>query len=174
VQDLLDNARNEQRIPLRPAYANLNEIVKEQIDHFELVAKQKSIQVLTDFSQDDLTVYVDSRRFGQVIANLISNAIKYSPAQSTITVHVFNQGDQALVQVVDSGYGIPAQDLPFVFEKYYRVQRAEHLASEGTGMGLPIAKMIVEEHGGTLTAQSELGSGSVFTITLPLTSNEPG
>ncbi len=168
IQDLLDNARHEQRIPLRFAHASLQEVVSDQVRAFTLPARSKQITIEKDFQPEHLVVSIDTRRFAQVVSNLISNAIKYSSSGSGVTVRVSQHHDEAIVEVADNGYGIPAHDLPHIFEKFYRVNTAKHMAAEGTGLGLPIARLIVEQHGGTLTAQSEEGVGSTFTITLPL------
>lgn len=169
VRDLLDNARYERRIPLRIRPADLNAIVSDQVNAFELPARQKSIALTLDLAPGPAPVRLDERRVAQVISNLISNAIKYSPDGAAITVRARELAEQIVVEVEDTGYGIPPDDLPHIFEKFYRVQTGNHLAAEGTGLGLPIARLIIEEHGGTLTARSDYGKGSVFTITLPRT-----
>lgn len=168
IQDLLDNARTEQRIPLRLAYVSLQEVIDEQLNAFPLTARNKAIRLEKVFSPDQVLVRIDSRRFAQVVNNLISNAIKYSPEHTTVTVRVHREGEQARVEVADQGYGIPADALPHIFEKFYRVNTEKHMLEEGTGLGLPIARMLIEQHGGTLNATSLPGAGSTFTITLPI------
>lgn len=170
IHDLLDNAPNEQRIPLRFAHVSLQEVVNEQVDTFALAAGAKQMVLEKQFMREHLLVNIDSRRFSQVVSNLISNAIKYSPPRRSVMVKVWREEGTAIVEVEDNGFGIPADDLPHVFEKFYRVNTVQHMAANGNGLGLPIAKMIVEQHGGTLTVASEEGVGSVFRITLPLTS----
>jgi two-component system, sensor histidine kinase and response regulator len=167
VRDLLDNAQNEQKIPLRMTTVDLNTLVQDCVSMFEYQASQKPVELTAKFADGSVTVQADSRRLTQVINNLISNAIKYSPPNSSISVRTMYDKRGAVIEVADSGYGIPAADLPHIFERFYRVQSKKHLAAEGTGLGLPIAKLIVEEHGGTLTASSSENVGSVFTITLP-------
>jgi signal transduction histidine kinase len=168
IHDLLDTARHEQRIPLHLADVHLQALVAEQLSAFPYQIRAKSITLEQAFDPDWIMVQIDSRRFAQVIANLISNAIKYSPPHTIITVSVYRDHEHAVIDVADQGYGIPTDDLPHIFEKYFRVNRQQHMAVEGTGLGLPIARMIVEQHGGTLSAVSEEGVGSVFTIRLPL------
>jgi two-component system, sensor histidine kinase and response regulator len=168
VRDLLDNARYERRLPLRMTPTDLNPVVEEQVTAYELPASKKGIQLETALYPEPLVTNLDSRRFAQVVSNLISNAIKYSPEATTVAIRTFYDENWAFVQVQDAGYGIPAEDLPHVFEKFYRVQTQAHLSAEGTGLGLPIAKLIIEEHGGSLTAVSEYGKGSLFTIAIPL------
>jgi signal transduction histidine kinase len=170
VTDLLDRARDESRLPLRLALHPLNALVETEVGLFDLQAKEKSI-VLTfepnTSATSDVKVNVDRGRFQQVIGNLISNAIKYTNHGGQVTVRTHAENGKVLIQVADTGYGIPESDLPHIFEKFYRVQRDQHLAEEGTGLGLPIARLIIEEHRGSLIAESELGQGSAFTITLP-------
>lgn len=168
IHDLLDTARNEERIPLHLAFVSLQEVIEEQMAAFPLAVRTKPIALEKDFAPDHIMVQLDSRRFAQVIGNLITNAIKYSAENTTITVRVYRDNQLALVEVADQGYGIPAADLPHIFEKFYRVNTAQHMAEPGTGLGLPIARMLVEQHGGTLTATSEENVGSVFTIALPI------
>jgi two-component system, sensor histidine kinase and response regulator len=168
VRDLLDNARNEERLPMRFGQHGLQALVEEQMEAYELQAQRKRIALVRSYAQEDIVVTVDDRRFAQVVSNLISNAIKYSPENSTVTAHVWRENGAGMVAVEDNGFGIPPEDLPHIFEKFYRVNSQQHMAVEGTGLGLPIARMIVEQHGGTLTASSEPGRGSVFTIAVPV------
>lgn len=168
VHDLLDNARNEERLPMRFGQHVLQRLVEEQLDAYILAAGRKGISLVRSFAPADIVVQADNRRFAQVVSNLISNAIKYSPENSVVTAHVWQDGNLGVVAIADNGFGIPAADLPHIFEKFYRVNTQEHMAVEGTGLGLPIARVIAEQHGGTLTAISEPGKGSTFTLTVPL------
>jgi two-component system phosphate regulon sensor histidine kinase PhoR len=103
----------------------------------------------------------------QVVINLLSNAIKYTPEGGRVTLRSRAGDDEAQFEVDDTGVGLCEEDRLKVFERFYRVQKDRHMAS-GTGLGLPLAKHIVEDvHGGRLTVQSELGKGSVFTVSLP-------
>jgi signal transduction histidine kinase len=117
---------------------------------------------------DDLpTVEADAARIGQVLANLLNNAIAYTPTDGEITIAAELQDGAVVISVTDTGSGIFADDLPFVFERFYRADRSRTRTSGGTGLGLTIAKRIVEAHGGSIEAKSELGKGSTFTFTLP-------
>lgn len=106
----------------------------------------------------------------RAVGNLLDNAIKYTPPGGKVQVRLNQNGSQALVSVVDNGPGIRAKDLPRVFEKFYRA-RAELDEVPGTGLGLSIVKTIVEQHGGQVWAESEVNSGSIFTIALPALEN---
>jgi two-component system phosphate regulon sensor histidine kinase PhoR len=110
----------------------------------------------------------DDTRLRQVFLNLVDNAIKYTPAGGTVAVKVVHQDRQALVQVSDSGIGIALEHQPFVFDRFYRVDKARTRAEGGTGLGLSIAKSIVASHGGTVAVTSSPGQGSTFFVTLPL------
>src|SRR5262249_41224593 len=111
----------------------------------------------------------DRTRLEQVFHNLLSNAIKYSPAGGEILVHVEHLGNRAQVSVSDHGVGISEETLPHVFDRCFRADAAGY-APGGLGLGLSIAKMLVEAHGGTISAESEPGRGSVFRVTLPYAS----
>ena len=118
----------------------------------------------------ELTVNADLDRLRQVLVNLIDNAIKYNKDKGTITISATQDGVRLTVTVADTGIGIPQQDLPRVFERFYRVDKARSRELGGTGLGLSIVKHIVETHGGTVSVTSELGHGSAFSFTLPLRS----
>jgi two-component system sensor histidine kinase SenX3 len=102
------------------------------------------------------------------VRNLLDNAVRYTPGGGSVDVRVGVDEDSAIVEVVDSGSGIPTRDLDRVFERFYRVDAARSRRTGGTGLGLAIAKHVVESHGGTITARSQLDVGSTFTIRLPV------
>jgi hypothetical protein len=103
-----------------------------------------------------------------VLLNLINNAVKYSDANTPITVKLTQQGEEAIIQVCDQGYGIPLQHQSRIFERFYRVDEARTASTGGCGLGLSIVKTLVEGMGGSVSVRSRLGEGSVFTITLPV------
>jgi signal transduction histidine kinase len=114
----------------------------------------------------------DGGRLAQVFANVLGNAIKYSPAGSEIVVRVEDLGTMAQVSVQDRGIGITPGELPKVFDRFYRVAATAHRA-RGLGIGLHVAKTLVEAHGGSIAVESVLGLGSTFRVTLPLGSLDP-
>jgi len=119
--------------------------------------------------QEGTTVWADQERIGQVVRNLLSNAIKFTPAGGKVTISVRPwEGDKGLVeiQVSDTGSGISPHDQAHLFERFYRGEAATR-GIPGTGLGLAIVKEIVEEHGGRVSVESELGVGSTFTVLLP-------
>ncbi|NJL95228.1 MAG: cell wall metabolism sensor histidine kinase WalK [Anaerolineae bacterium] len=105
---------------------------------------------------------------GQVLNNLLSNAIKYTPEGGNVTLGASQRQGRAIITISDTGYGIPADALPHLFEKFFRVKRPEHMAEKGTGLGLAIVKGIVEQHGGEIRVESTLGAGTSFSVLLPL------
>jgi PAS domain S-box-containing protein len=132
----------------------------------ESVAAQGHV-VHVEAPAEPLVVLADSHRLGQVFANLLTNAVKYSPGGREIVVRVERDGAAARVQVIDQGVGIPAEALPRLFDRFYRVSETARGAS-GLGLGLYISRRIVEAHGGTIAVASVPGQGSTFTVTLPL------
>ncbi len=118
--------------------------------------------------QEDLWVTVDAHRLEQVLNNLVDNAIRYTPEGGAITLSLFREGDWARLEVADTGIGISSDQLPHVFDRFYRVDKARSRAKGGTGLGLAIVKGIVEQHGGKVTVTSQLGKGSTFTVWLKL------
>jgi len=111
----------------------------------------------------------DAERLGQAVLNLLHNAVKFSSAGSVVTVRVTPAESQVVVAVEDHGQGIPRLDLPRIFERFYKVDRARSRIAGGTGLGLSIARHIVEAHGGRIWAESEEGSGSTFSFAIPVT-----
>jgi signal transduction histidine kinase len=112
-------------------------------------------------------VHADSDMLAQVITNLLSNAVKYSPRGGTIRLAVRNRGANVEVAIADEGVGIPQDKLPYIFEKFYRVDTTLTRETGGAGLGLANARYIVEGHGGSIRVDSRHGEGSVFTFTIP-------
>lgn len=132
----------------------------------QLERRLQGREVRVDVPNDLPLVPMDFGLVVQVMVNLIDNALKYAPRNTPIEIRVHRQSNQIQVQVMDRGVGIPSQDLPRVFDKFYRVQRPDMVS--GTGMGLAICKGIVEAHGGTITAENRIDGGALITFTLPL------
>jgi signal transduction histidine kinase len=111
----------------------------------------------------------DPLQMRQLFRNLIGNAIKYSPKDSTVTLAARMEKENIQVDVQDTGFGIPAADLPFIFNRFYRVRNGKNSEMEGNGLGLAIVKSVVEQHGGQISVESEVDKGTCFSISLPLT-----
>jgi two-component system sensor histidine kinase BaeS len=118
-------------------------------------------------------VEVDPERIQQVAVILLDNAIKYTPAGGHITVRVGQDGHAAVLEVADDGPGIAAEHLPRIFDRFYRADKARSRAAGGSGLGLTIAKLLVDAHGGELTLTSEPGAGTVAALRLPLNGDRP-
>jgi two-component system sensor histidine kinase VicK len=148
---------------------NLVNVVKTALSKVEMTAANKDQQLISlfDLKQRIMTV-IDRDRIDQVLLNVLTNAIKYTPEGGKIEVDVFSEDPMAKVVIADSGIGIAEKEIPRVFERFYRVDKARSREMGGTGLGLSIAKQIVEEHGGTIAIQSKLGEGTRVTISLPL------
>lgn len=127
----------------------------------------KSYEIIRDYPVNSIWVEIDTDKMTQVIDNILNNAIKYSPDGGKITVSMKTTDTQLIVSISDQGLGIPKKDLPLIFDRFYRVDKARSRAQGGTGLGLSIAKEIVKQHNGFIWAKSEYDKGSTFTIVLP-------
>ena len=150
---------------------NLVNVVKAALIKVEMTAANKLLAINCHFDpkQKVMTV-IDRDRIDQVLLNILSNAIKYTPKGGHIDVDIYKEEDWAKVQISDSGIGIAEKEISRVFERFYRVDKARSREMGGTGLGLSIARQIIEDHGGDITIQSKLNHGSKVTISLPLSS----
>jgi heavy metal sensor kinase len=144
---------------------NLKELVQDELDRLVPVAGKRE---LSAGRLEDLSTRGDARLLQQMLANLVTNAIKYTPDGGAVTVALYRDGDLARIEVADTGIGIAAEHLPHIFERFYRVDKARSRAAGGTGLGLAIVKSIAEQHGGGVAVSSEAGKGSTFTVRLRL------
>ena len=131
-------------------------------------AQTKNIELLFETELKKQNLQFDAKPMEQVINNLVSNAIKYTPENGKVTVAIIRKDDLLETTVSDTGIGIPADDLPHIFDRFYRVDTEQHRSVEGTGLGLAICKSIIEQHGGIITVDSIEGQGSMFRFSLPL------
>ena len=131
------------------------------------LAKKRGQQIVVHI-QDECEMFADPGKLAQVCYNIIENAIKYTPDGGTITVSLAKAGRDAVLEIADTGVGIPEADLPHVFDRFYRVDKARSRETGGTGLGLSIVKQIVRLHAGTVTVASEYGKGTTFTVQLPV------
>jgi signal transduction histidine kinase len=176
ISDLLDISRIEAgKIQLIKQKTDIISLVSEVLALLKDPAKEKNINLLTSYVPDMPVIDADPDKIIQVLINLVGNALKFTPSGGQVTIGVGKVVDYLQISVVDTGSGIPSQDLNKVFDKFYQVTRTDDAAKvKGTGLGLPISKGIVEKHGGKIWAQSELGKGSNFSFTLPLKSDAKG
>ena len=171
VTDLLhlsriDNATTQLDVEL----INFTAFITFILNRFDKMRSQddeKKYELVRDYPINSVWIEIDTDKMTQVIDNILNNAIKYSPDGGKITVSMKTTDDQMILSIKDQGLGIPKQDLPKIFDRFYRVDRARSRAQGGTGLGLAIAKEIIKQHNGFIWAKSEYGKGSTFTIVLP-------
>jgi len=150
----------------------LRPIIKELHEDSEMLAERKNIKV-TLGSVDDALVLGDPIRLRQLFLNLLDNAIKYTPEQGTVELSLLRENGLAKVRVKDTGIGISPEEQKKIFNRFYRVDKARSREMGGTGLGLSISKWITEIHGGSISIESEVNKGSIFTVTLPLKPKSP-
>jgi heavy metal sensor kinase len=154
-------------VPSERARFDLAELASDTVDQMSLMALDKSL-TLTSTSAGKVVVEGDRARLKQVVVNLLDNAIKYTPPRGRIELSVGSQHGEALLEVRDSGIGIPAEALPHVFQRFYRVDGSRSREPGGAGLGLSIVQSICSAHGAALEVQSEPGAGTTFRVRLPL------
>jgi signal transduction histidine kinase len=156
----------EQRVAV-----DLAELAATTADQMCLLAEDKGVSMTCHFGTK-VMVEGDRSRLKQVMVNLLDNAIKYTPSGGNVTVKVFSQENKAVTEVADNGIGIPRESMPRVFDRFFRVDKARSRELGGAGLGLAIVISICVAHGGRVEVQSQEGTGSRFTVSLPL-SNGP-
>ena len=173
INELLDISRIEAgRIVSEQGPLDLAPLLKHVVDFVSAQAEHKGQQLRLE-SPDSLPyISADPRNMDEVFINVINNAIKYTPENGRIDVKAELVGDHVRITVTDTGYGIPKEDIPKIFDKFYRVKNEKTRSISGTGLGLPIVKGIVEAHLGTIKVESQLGQGTTFSILLPILTND--
>ncbi len=178
VTDLLDLGKIEMGLEMRPESFYLATLAAEVLEAFRPEAEEKAIELLVDM-EPELRLLTDPVRLKQALRNLLGNAIKYTPAGGKVLLTAYGTEVGRLetaatearrlvtVKVADTGLGIPAEALPYIFDKFYRVQSGATRQIRGTGLGLAITKSIIEAHQGRIWVESEEGVGSTFSFTLP-------
>lgn len=153
--------------PLHRAQASLSDLVSDTLESFSQLAKQQEITLEGSVDSGVDPVYMDTQAIGRVFNNLISNALRHTPNQGRVSVWVRRAASGVEVTVADTGEGIRAEDLPHIFERFYRGEKSRNRGTGGAGLGLAIARGIVHAHGGDIRAESELGKGTQFTFYIP-------
>ena len=182
TEDLLRLTRLDSNVLERPVVVDALPVLEQVMRMMSLVAQEKGTE-LTYRAEGTCTMLATRDEIHQIIYNLTDNAVKYTPPGSTVQVSLFREGDQVVLteirvtaagrgaQVVltveDNGAGIPEEDLPRIFERFYRVDKARSRAAGGTGLGLAIVRDTVEKRGGTVEAANRPGGGAVFTVRWP-------
>lgn len=146
----------------------VKELILKSIKGLQILAEKRNIELTTTFDEEDLTIYGDEMKLQQVIINIVDNAIKYTPDGGKVWVEAYKGLNSAIIKVTDTGVGIPKEDIPKIFDRFFRVDKARSRATGGTGLGLSIAHRIVLLHDGNIHVTSKEGKGTTFYIELPL------
>ncbi|ACK72300.1 integral membrane sensor signal transduction histidine kinase [Gloeothece citriformis PCC 7424] len=165
VNNLLFLARNEGQLTSdRLRYFNLVELLQDLIDDYEIQAEEYKLNIIGDLPDEEVMIYAEPELLRQAVSNLVSNACKYTSAGGVVQVRLLVQLYWIIIQVKDNGDGIPADDLPYIFERFYRVNTKKKRDQEGFGLGLAIVNQIVRAHGGRVQVKSTIGQGTTFQI----------
>ncbi len=171
MEELLELSRIESgELPIARDLIDIKDVASRAVERLQLQARRQSVQLGLEAASDLPSVVGDAERLERVVLNLVHNALKFTPSGGTISVEARLENGAILVRVRDTGVGIAPADLPRVFERFYKVDRAR--SGGGTGLGLAIVKHTVEAHGGRIEVRSEQGGGSVFSLTLPAASSQ--
>jgi two-component system phosphate regulon sensor histidine kinase PhoR len=166
VRDLLDLSRVE-RGALNVEPVDMVGLVKEVAESYADRAEERRIRLRTELLPG-ASIRGDRAQLGLLLSNLVDNALRYTAPRGTVRIRLESVDDRVILRVADSGEGIPASELPRIFERFYRVDKARARRTGGTGLGLAIVRHVAESHGGTVTVQSKVGKGSTFIVTLPV------
>lgn len=167
IHDLFELSKMEEgKIDLSLEWVDLKEIIENGINKVQLKVKEKGLHLYSDLHDQVPLVYVDGLRMEQVVLNLLENAIRYTET-GAIRVRLIKERRANQIIVEDTGIGIPADELPYIFERFYRVEKSRSREFGGSGLGLAIVKKLIELQGGTIDVYSELGVGTRFVITIP-------
>ncbi len=168
-QNLLFLTRGESgRVTLSLANLDLGKFASEIVRDLAPAAEDAGLDLSASIPKIPIYVFADGGRLQQVLHNLIENALRYTPSGGTIAIRVEAAPGEAVLAVADTGVGIPEADLPYVFERFFRSKASRQANPGGSGLGLSIVRWIVEAHKGRITAESEIGRGSTFTMRLPV------
>ncbi|MGB7339759.1 MAG: hybrid sensor histidine kinase/response regulator [Phototrophicaceae bacterium] len=168
VYDILGLLQLETESTIDRQGVAFNQFVEQAVMDMKVRAEEKFITLTYHPPIEDIAILVDTKRIARVLDNLISNAIKYTSEHGHIDVVSKVGHDTVVIEVIDNGLGIPDDVQATIFEPFQRVNTEEHMTQEGTGLGLSIVKTLVEQHGGTISVESEIGQGSCFIVTLPI------
>lgn len=167
IDDLFTLSRIESAEPIIPESIDLNEIIQQVSDDQEIVAQTKDLSLVLDLKDSTVPIKGNQEQLFRLVTNLVGNAIQYT-SQGAITIRTCTQPGQAILEVADTGIGIPEAQLESIFERFYRTDQARRMRHDGAGLGLAISKAIVDQHGGTIVIQSTVGQGTNIQVVFPL------
>ncbi len=162
---LVDLDKNKLILNYQTTY--LNYILEKIVEQLRPLAKEKNIKLILE-EKDRIQLKIDKDKIKQAIINIIHNGIKYSDNGGRVKISIYSEKDNAVIKVSDSGYGIPKESIPYIFDRFYRVDKARSRRTGGTGLGLSISKQIINMHHGTIEVKSRVGKGTTFYIKIPL------
>jgi signal transduction histidine kinase len=173
ISNLLDVQRMESNAyPIHPEHFDINELIRRTLLKYEEEIERRKIEMNLDFRQDTLIVLADRDGIEQVLSNLIENAMKFVDEGGSIGIRVQEKSDKAWIDIKDNGIGISKEEQQVIWNKFYKVDKARNRNKEGTGLGLHIAKQIIERHGEQIQVESELGKGTIFRFSLTLSEKQ--
>ncbi|MCK4755193.1 MAG: ATP-binding protein, partial [Calditrichia bacterium] len=150
----------------------INQLIPELIEQQKMQAEERTINLEVDLSEEELLIYGHQDSFKEIFQNLLSNALRYTKENGIIKIVTRDLGDKIELSIKDSGIGIVKDDIPKIFDEFFRSERAKREVKFGTGLGLSIVKQIVENYGGKITVQSTQGEGTRFAIIFPKQKNK--
>ena len=172
VQEIIDLSRiQDQNTMQNSEMVSLNKIIEEAIDQSKVLAGKRHVE-LNFASEEEVQFFGDRKQLVMAISNLIENAINYSPERTSVNVLLRKNNEVAEIAISDQGVGIAEADIERIFERFYRVDSARSRDTGGTGLGLSIVKHVISNHGGDIQVWSDPGTGSTFTVLLPLTNSK--
>jgi signal transduction histidine kinase len=172
LQELSLADAGELRLIFQPE--DISRLIRETVTALQAKAAARSLKMSTRLPDTLPKVNIDGHRIKQVLYNLLDNAVAHTGPEGRITVTAWQEEDRVYISVADTGEGIPAEDLPLIFERFYRVDKSRTRSTGGTGLGLTIVKRLVEAHGGRIDVRSKPGQGATFTFSVPLSKNGTG
>ncbi len=175
VNDMLTLSRLrevQRKVERKPV--SLKDIVQKSLEKFQPMMREKKLALVSDVSDPVPTLFGSEEALQEMVDNLISNAVRYTPARGAVTVRLRSEGDQVILEVSDTGVGIPPEDLPHIFDEFYRARNAREVVHEGTGLGLSIVRTAAEAHNGRVEVDSRLKVGTTFKVFLPMAGKQEG
>ncbi len=168
IQDLSQLSLAESgKLELNCSWTDFSPFLNEVLQQMDQIAQEKNVRIVWE-QREAVRMYFDLNRMKQVLINLIGNAIRYSPSGGSVQLSTYVDAGKLHLHIDDEGPGIPLEELPYIFQRFYRIEKSRSRKRGGMGLGLAIAKEFVQAHGGTVNVQSEAGKGSRFTVILPI------